>query len=82
MNLGNSLISVDNESFGLYELDVFFKDDYKPLILKISNVKPLDDPTPIERKIRKNVWNDTLEKNNLIPDKDGLNGMKLIYSSS
>lgn len=82
LNLGNSLISVDNESFGLYELDVFFKDDYKPLILKISNVKPLDDPTPIERKIRKNVWNDTLEKNNLIPDKDGLNGMKLIYSSS
>jgi hypothetical protein len=82
LNLGNSLISIDNESFGLYEVDVFFKDDNKPLLLKINNVKPFDNPSPIESKIRRNVWNDTLEKANLIQDKDGLNGMKLIYSSN
>jgi hypothetical protein len=78
-NLGNSLISIDNESFGLYEIDVFFKKDFSPILLQLNTIKGIENPTEQEEKIRKNVWNDTLEKNNLIADKDGLNGMKLIY---
>lgn len=77
--VGNSLVSVNNESFGLYELDVLFKDDYKPLLLKLVPVKQIENPTAIEQKIRKNVWNSTLSETNLIQNNDS--GMKLIYDS-
>ena len=79
-NLGNSLISVKNESFGLYTIDVIVDNDLKPYLIKMSNIKPLIKPiTEREKNIRKNVWNDTLERNNLIVDKDGKNGFKLIF---
>ena len=79
-SLGNSLVSVKNESFGLYTIDVIVDNDLKPYLIKMSNIKPLIKPiTEREKNIRKNVWNDTLERNNLIVDKDGKNGFKLIY---
>ena len=80
LELGNSLVSVKNESFGLYTIDVVVDNDLNPYLIKMSNIKPLIEPiTEREKNIRKNVWNDTLEKNNLIMDKDGKNGFKLIY---
>ena len=80
LDLGNSLVSVKNESFGLYTIDVVIDNNLNPYLIKISNIKPLIEPiTERERNIRKNVWNDTLELNNLIVDKDGKNGFKLIY---
>lgn len=80
LELGNSLVSVKNESFGLYTIDVVVDNNLNPYLIKMSNIKPLIEPiTEREKNIRKNVWNDTLEKNNLIVDKDGKNGFKLIY---
>lgn len=71
--------NVKDNSFAIYEIDMIFDNNYSCYVLKMNSFQKLNCKTDLEKRVRRNVLNDSLEITNLIQNKDGKNGMREIF---
>jgi len=79
--IGNDKMMENNVSIDLYTIDLIIDSDFKPWIIKFKKAKSIQNPTNIEKKIRKRCWKDSLKLFNYI--KSGKkNSFRLIWEEN
>lgn len=77
-HIGNEKMVENNVSMDLYNIDLIIDSNFKPWIIKFKKAKSIENPTELERRLRKKCWKDSLKLFNYVKT-NKKNGFNLIW---